>query len=93
MFPVITALGTVVNGPPSVRACAKPPTGCPGDDACVLLRDETKGVDVRGGGSGPVPLFTLRLSGGSSGTALSFFLELLLVTSLPLAETAVAVAE
>ena len=78
VFPVITTLGTVVKS-------------CPG--ACVLqsdadLRGKARGVDVNGGGSGPAPLLTLRLSGGSRGTALSFFLELLLPPSLPLAESA-----
>lgn len=54
---------------------------------CVVesVADLCSGVDVSGGGNGPAPFFTLRLSGGSSGTALSFFLELLPVPSLPLA--------
>ena len=77
-FPVIIALGTVVNGPPSA--------GVLQSDAD--LRGETRGTDVSGGGNGPMPLLTLRLSGGSSGVALSFFLEPLLVLSLPLAGTA-----
>jgi hypothetical protein len=77
--PGCTALGTVVKS-------------CPGD-ACVLQSDadlpgKASGVDVSGGGSGPTPLFTLRLRGGSSGTVLSFFLELLLPPSLPLTGSA-----
>lgn len=65
-FPVVAALGIVVESCPS------------GGGACVNFRGKARGVDVSGGGSGPTLFFTLRLSGGSSGTALSFFLELLL---------------
>jgi hypothetical protein len=77
--PSTTPLGTVVNGPP----CTKPPFGCPGGDPDpdIDVEGNANGADVNGGGSGPI--FTLRLSGGSSGIALSFFLEPFPVPSLP----------
>lgn len=75
VFPVITILGAVVKSCPSAGACGDP-------------RGKASGVDVSGGGSGPAPLFTLRLSGGSSGTALAFLLVFLLPPSLPVAGSA-----
>lgn len=86
-FPEVILPGIAVN-PPSACRCATPPVGRPCSGVCVIqsdvgLRGEMRGADVSGGGNGPMPLLTLRLSGGSNGAALSFFRELLLAPSLP----------